>query len=95
MTDIDRRLAELAERFAAQAGDAAASIEGSRARRDWPALSTACHSLAGRAGMFGYPDLGEAARAVEEAIDERADAARIGELTELLLLHLEPLRQGR
>jgi HPt (histidine-containing phosphotransfer) domain-containing protein len=36
---------------------------------DWHGIRDLAHGLAGRAGMFGYDEIGEIARQVEEAID--------------------------
>lgn len=85
MAEIDARLAVIAERFAAQAGETAAAIGDSLAREDWAELSRLSHSLAGRAGMFGYGAVGEAARVVEEAIDAGRAPADIAALTRDLL----------
>lgn len=85
MHEVDSRLAAIAERFAAQAGETATAIAASLAREDWAELSRLSHSLAGRAGMFGYGAVGEAARAVEEAIDGGRPTAHIAGLTQALL----------
>lgn len=69
MAEIDARLAAIAERFAAQAGETAAEIAAALDREDWSELARLSHSLAGRAGMFGYSAIGDAARSVEEAVD--------------------------
>ena len=69
MAEIDARLAAIAERFAAQAGETVAEIATALDREDWPELARLSHSLAGRAGMFGYGAIGDAARSVEEAVD--------------------------
>jgi len=94
MSEFDERLAALAARFFVEATGSIAFIEACLARRDWIDLSARCHSLAGRAGMFGQAPLGEAARAVEEAIDAAAPAAVIEPLALALLDQLRALRQG-
>ena len=73
------------------AGETAALIEDCLRREAWGELSTHCHSLAGRAGMFGYGPLGEVARAVEEAIDARCDSVDVAVLTRDLLGRLRVL----
>lgn len=95
MDDIDARMAALSARFAAQLAETTAIIEACLARRAWAELTAPCHSLAGRAGMFGQPALGDAARSVEEAIDEDAPPEEIERLTEDLLGCLRALRQDR
>ena len=60
MAEIDARLAAIAERFAAQAGETATEIAAALGREDWSELARLGHSLAGRAGMFGYGAIGDA-----------------------------------
>lgn len=95
MSQFDERLAVLAARFAVEATDSIDFIGACLARRDWTDLSARCHSLAGRAGMFGQAQLGEAARAVEEAIDAQETASVIEPLTLALLHQLRALPQVR
>lgn len=85
MGEIDARLAALAERFAAQAAETGVAIEDSLERGDRAELSRLSHSLAGRAGMFGYGAIGDAARAVEEAIDAGRSPDDVNGLTRDLL----------
>ncbi|MDO9369443.1 MAG: Hpt domain-containing protein [Sphingopyxis sp.] len=85
MAEIDARLAAIAERFAAQTGESAAAITAALDREHWSELARLCHSLAGRAGMFGYADIGNAARSVEEAVDAGASGSAVVALTQDLL----------
>lgn len=85
MADIDARLAAIAERFAAAAGESAAAIEAALGRKDWSELARLCHSLAGRAGMFGYADIGDAARSVDEALHAGHSGSAVATLTQDLL----------
>ena len=95
MAEFDERVAALTARFTGEAIGSMAVIEACLTRRAWADLSTQCHSLAGRAGMFGQASLGEAARAVEEAIDAKAPATVIKPLALDLLDQLRALRQER
>jgi HPt (histidine-containing phosphotransfer) domain-containing protein len=95
MSEIDERLAALAARFADQAIASIDLIEACLARRAWTELSEPCHSLAGRAGMFGYSAIGDAARSVEEAIDAGASPDELELLAGQLLDRLNALRQDR
>ena len=88
-------MAALAARFAAQAGETATVIKAFLVRQAWTELAGPCHSLAGRAGMFGHADVGDAARAVEEAIDAGGAPDEIAQLTTVLLDRLRALRQSR
>lgn len=94
MAEIDARLAAIAERFAAQAGETAAEIATALDREDWSELARLSHSLAGRAGMFGYGAIGDAARSVEEAVDAGlADDVKV-RLTQDLLAQMVALNRA-
>jgi HPt (histidine-containing phosphotransfer) domain-containing protein len=93
MAEIDARLAAIAERFAAQAGETAADIGAALDRENWSELAQLGHSLAGRAGMFGYGAIGEAARAVEEAVNAGLSNEMIAGLTQDLLRRMAELNR--
>lgn len=88
-------MAVLRQRFVERAVAEQSAIRAALARGDWPSLRDLAHGLSGRAGMFGFPDLGEAAQALEEAIE--ADAAPAGrrQLADRLALLLEAAAQER
>lgn len=92
MAEIDGRLAAIAERFAAQAGETAAEIEDALDRENWSELARISHSLAGRAGMFGYGAIGDAARRVEEAVNAGVSGAAVVGLTLDLLVKMGELK---
>ncbi|PNQ75520.1 hypothetical protein BA950_12400 [Erythrobacter sp. SAORIC-644] len=69
MDDIDERLAAFSRLFAEQAGASAEAIENASNTGDVQRLQQLCHSLAGRAGMFGEAALGEAASRIEQALE--------------------------
>lgn len=94
MAEIDARLAAIAERFAAQAAETAADIGAALDRQDWSELARLGHSLAGRAGMFGYGRIGDAARRVEEAVDAGFSGEAITKLTQDLLGCLAELNRS-
>ncbi|HWW57039.1 MAG TPA: Hpt domain-containing protein [Sphingopyxis sp.] len=94
MAEIDARLAAIAERFAAQAAETAAEIAAALGREDWSELARLSHSLAGRAGMFGYGAIGDAARSIEEAVDaDLADDVTV-RLTQDLLNQMAALNRA-
>ena len=88
MDDIDERLAAFSRLFAEQAGASAEAIENAANTGDVQRLQQLCHSLAGRAGMFGEAALGEAASRIEHALDAgqspQSLSAAIDGLTALL-----------
>lgn len=95
MNGMDERLVALGARFVEQAIASADAIKACLARRAWAELAVPCHSLAGRAGMFGHAVIGDAARAVEEAIDAQVSPDEIERLATELLDGLNGLRQDR
>ena len=88
MDDIDERLAAFSRLFAEQAGASAEAIENAANTGDVQRLQQLCHSLAGRAGMFGEAALGDAASRIEQALDAgqspQSLSAAIDGLTALL-----------
>ncbi|MGK6354658.1 Hpt domain-containing protein [Sphingomonas sp. DT-207] len=70
MSDFDDRLAGLRARFLARAADDHAALAAAREAGDREAIQRIVHSLAGGAGIFGFPEISAAARAVEEAGEE-------------------------
>ena len=69
MTDIERKMAELAARFAARAGEERAAFMVSLATGDCTGVAARAHRLAGIAGMYGHPLITEAALALEAAAE--------------------------
>ncbi len=60
-------MAALRERFVASAADQAEQIAALLGSGDLEGVRALAHSLAGRSGMFGFAELGEIARLVDEA----------------------------
>jgi len=88
-------MAELRVRFVKRAREEVDGIEAQLAAREWMALRGTSHGLSGRAGMFGFPEVGEAAQALEEAIDTGAPQEEIVALGVTLLALMRELPQGR
>ena len=87
MTEFDDKMAELRQRFVdrcpAWLGDLDAALDA----RDGEAVARLAHRLAGNAGMFGYPELSEAAAELESAAidgDAQRTATRGKQLTDML-----------
>lgn len=95
MTGFDERMAALRDRFIARAADEAVEAERLIAAADWPGLRDLAHGLAGRAGMFGFPEVGERARQLEEAIDARIEPRLVCSLAAEMLSDLRLLAQVR
>ncbi|MCG0239211.1 MAG: Hpt domain-containing protein [Firmicutes bacterium] len=92
--------AEAASRAAFFAAAARALREAGAGGTDLAALRQAAHRLAGSAGIYGFPEVGRKARALEEALlpvlQEGAplDAQRVADLTADLAQLLAALGAG-
>lgn len=91
MTDLAQRLAELRRSFVAQARIEADAIELHAAAQAWDAVRDLCHRLAGRAGMLGFPEVTEQARALEEAVDSALPPVDLEDLARELVCRLRAL----
>lgn len=95
MAELDDRMAALRDRFIAQTAKDVERLRAGIAAGERLDVRDICHGLAGRAGMFGFPELGDAARALEEAIDRGDAPEALDWLTDRLLAEAERLAQGR
>ena len=64
---MDDRMAQLRQRFRGAAAGQADALESFLAKNDLEAARQLAHGLAGRSGLFGFGELGETARRVDEA----------------------------
>lgn len=95
MTDFDAQIAALRERFVARMAAERVVIAAELARGGWGVVRDLCHGLSGLAGMFGLAPIGDAARAVEDAVDDGAPPEAVRELAEVLLALMKDADQGR
>lgn len=98
--DVSSRLAQLRERFTARAADDLKHLE-ERIRlmqgegADSLVVSDVCarlHRLAGSAGTFGFPELGEAARSLEKMLKAKTSNENVREVSSLALEKILALR---
>lgn len=82
------KMAALRQRFVASVGEQSERIGALLEVGDIDGVRALAHSLAGRSGMFGFPELGEIARAVDEA-----DEAVLPDRARTLLAALRSLSQ--
>jgi HPt (histidine-containing phosphotransfer) domain-containing protein len=75
-TDFDARMAELRTRFVQEAAKEHERLVEAFGNDDHAAVRGIAHSLSGRAGMFGFPELSEQAAALEAAIDDEPEQLR-------------------
>jgi HPt (histidine-containing phosphotransfer) domain-containing protein len=95
VTEFDARMAELRERFVTRMVAERVEIEAELARGGWGAVRDVCHGLSGLAGVFGLAPIGDAARAVEDAVNDGASAEAIRALGAVLLARMKDADQGR
>ena len=86
MTLDPEKMLALRRRFVAAAGGQADQLDRLLQQGDYEGVRSIAHGLAGRSGMFGFSELGETAREVDEA-----DVAAILEPTRKLLNALRQL----
>jgi HPt (histidine-containing phosphotransfer) domain-containing protein len=80
MKDFHARMAELRARFAEEAEKDRERLIKALADDDRPTIRSIAHSMAGRAGLFGFPEVSEKAAALESALDnEPAQLRRSGD----------------
>jgi HPt (histidine-containing phosphotransfer) domain-containing protein len=78
-------MAALRERFVARMAVERVEIEAELARGGWVAVRDVCHGLSGLAAVFGLAPIGDAARAVEDAVDDGAPPEAVRALAAVLL----------
>jgi len=74
VSDFEERLEALRHAFRRRAAEEHGRLVETLAAGDFEAVRTIAHSLAGAGGVFGFPEISEAAGAVEDADDERIRA---------------------
>jgi HPt (histidine-containing phosphotransfer) domain-containing protein len=87
MTDFDARMAELRTRFLQEAGKERERLVEAFRDDDHAAMRRIAHSLSGRAGMFGFPEVSERAAALETAVED--EPAQLRAAYDALLESLE------
>jgi HPt (histidine-containing phosphotransfer) domain-containing protein len=91
--ELDARMAALRERFRARAADDRASILAARDAGDLAEVGRLAHGLSGSGGVFGFPQLGADAQALENAIDAGAKPEDLAVLCDRLLVRLAQVAQ--
>ena len=91
MTDFDQRMAELRGRFAARTDGELRRLIEAIDRRDAEEIGAISHRLAGNAGVFGFHQLGDAAKEVGEALDRDAPADELERSCRVLVTRLRAL----
>lgn len=87
---LDAKVAELAAVFAARAGEERAWLGKALETADIETLRDRAHKLAGIAGMFGFPEVGEAALQLELAAESGRDVRGEAAVLDALLARILP-----
>ncbi|MBT2133023.1 Hpt domain-containing protein [Croceibacterium sp. LX-88] len=74
MTQFEQRMEVLRARFIARCRTEVSELRGAFQQDDLTTLRRIGHSLAGNAGLFGFPRLSVRARELEDAIDRARSA---------------------
>lgn len=83
--DLAARMRPLRARFLKRLNEDREAILVARSAADAAALQAICHRLAGNAGLFGFDELGAAARRAEDVILANQEAGlRAREIDQLL-----------
>jgi HPt (histidine-containing phosphotransfer) domain-containing protein len=90
---FEERMEQLRVRFRARAGEDRARLVLALTQDDLLEARRISHGVAGSAGVFGYPELSQAASAVEEAIDGGMSGEELRALAARLLRQLEEAAQ--
>lgn len=94
MSDFEARMAALRAGYVARAPSEIEVLQTAASARDRAALTARAHSLAGTSAVFGFPLVGEMARALESALDGGADEAAWQPLLAPLLEALGAINAG-
>ena len=84
MSAFEQKMAQLRERFLLRAEDERAQLVAAATVGDRAEMRRLAHGLSGSAGVFGFPEIGLHAQALEEAVDRGADEEEIRRLCALL-----------
>jgi len=95
MKEFDAQIAALRERFVTRMATERVVIAAELDREGWVAVRDICHGLSGLAGIFGLAPIGDAARAVEDAVDDGAPPETVRALAAILLGLMQEADQGR
>ncbi len=84
MSEFEEKMAQLRERFLTRAQEERAQLIAAVAAGDGAELRRLAHGLSGSAGVFGFPEIGLDAQALEEAVDAKAEDGEIRRLCSAL-----------
>jgi HPt (histidine-containing phosphotransfer) domain-containing protein len=86
-SEIDQRIADLVPRFVEVCLQGCAELRQALAEERWSAAGTIGHTLRGAGGGYGFDEVTQIGRAIQEAADAH-DSAGLSALAERLEAHL-------
>jgi len=89
MSEPDRRMEMLRQRFHQRAASDSVEIQAALQRRDYPRLLHLAHGLAGIAAIFGYAEVSARASALEDGVEGGLEYPTIAKLSAALIVALE------
>ena len=84
MSGFEEKMAQLRQRFLVRAEDERGQLIAAATAGDRSEMRRLAHGLSGSAGVFGFPEIGLDAQALEEAVDAGADEGEIRRLCSIL-----------
>lgn len=94
MNDVEARMAALRRRFADSADQHSIALRAALKVDDRDRVSEIAHHLAGAAGIFGQPVLGNCGAQLEQAIDAGADGAALESFVDAVLAALDQMARS-
>jgi len=84
MTDNNEELQQLKAQFVAGLADYQAQLQQIIKNRDWTLAKSLCHQLKGNAGLYGFEQLGNAARDMESLLSDEDEDNKLAALNKLI-----------
>ena len=77
MSEFDEKMEQLRERFRSRAGEDRARLIIALEQGDRGTVRHLAHGLSGSGGVFGFPEISQAAEELEDKADEGAEAPEL------------------
>lgn len=93
MSEFDEKMEQLRTRFRARAGEDRAKLIIALQQGDRETVRHLAHGLSGSGGIFGFPEISQAAEALEDKVDSGAEPPELRVAAAALLNALVRLAQ--
>lgn len=84
MTDNNEELQQLKAQFVTGLADYQAQLQQIINNKDWTLAKSLCHQLKGNAGLYGFEQLGSAARDMESLLSDEDEDSKLAALNKLI-----------